>query len=218
MRARALFESGPPPGLTTLAGSEPCASSKVVALDGQPTQCATYRAPQRSVESVFQHYRKLAESQSPQDMPYLEAVQPGGATLVWVDGAGQRRGVIVQEDLLGGARYQLLWSPAPSGERSGGRMPLGLDPPSGCQVVSSALEGSGGTCLLVASGDAPSVAGRFAQTLRRAGFQLETELPEGSQRVAFSFRSPTHAGVLVAAADGGGRVRVSLSIHSAVAH
>lgn len=211
VRARSWLE-GPPANLPALPGSEALGSSSQISLDGRATQCAAYRT-RGSVDSVLRHFRALAEKQTQPEAPYLEAVQPGGATLVWVDSGNQRRGVIIEEDVRGGARYKLLWGPPPSstpGQRPS--LPLGLTPPVGCDVVSSALSADGGTSLLTATGEPSTVARRFVGPLRQAGFNLDTELPETPRRVAFSFRSPTHAGLLVAAADRGGQVRVSLSI------
>lgn len=216
VRARSWLD-GPPANLPALAGSEALGSSAQISLDGRATQCAAYRT-RDGVNSVLRHFRALAEKQTQPETPYLEAVQPGGATLVWVDSGNQRRGVIIEEDVRGGARYTLLWGPPPSSTPGQQRptLPLGLTPPSGCDVVSSALSAHGGTSLLAATGEPSSVARRFVGPLRQAGFTLDTELPETPRRVAFSFRSPTHAGLLVAAAGRGGQVRVSLSIQPAL--
>jgi hypothetical protein len=213
VRARSLLD-GPPANLAPLPGSELSGTSTQLSLDGQTTRCATYDAPGRTVQSLLEHFRELAASQTPDDSPYLEAVQPGGATLVWVDSGLQRRGVILDEGPQGDARYRLLWSgpPTPDAKPS---LPLGIAPPVGCDVVTSALSPDGGTALLATVGEPSTAAHRVARSLEASGFTLETELPEDPRRVAFSFRSPTHAGLCVAAAGERGQVRVSLSLRPA---
>lgn len=207
-------------GLQPLPGSE--ARHSTVLVDGLPTRvsdCTTSAL----AGVVLDTYARLAGAESlTTNAPYLVQETPGGGAVVWSTADGRRRAVILDADPLGGTRYRLLETVAPSSGAPAHRLlPLGMACPQGMDAfLSVERPGGGGYALLSSYGPVATTAERCLEALSRVGMTIDPatrallDQSQGGQVTLPLEDGPGggRRGVLVVTPDGQGGARASISI------
>ncbi|MCO5168578.1 MAG: hypothetical protein M9894_19740 [Planctomycetes bacterium] len=207
---------GRPGGLAPLPGSE--ATHTTVLVDGQPTRvsdCWLATPP----AGVLARYEALAAAESrASGAPYVkqEEAALGGGVLVWRAPDGRRRAVFVEADALGRSRYRLLEADPPRAPTR--RLPRGLEPPPGVEVVLS-LErpGGGGFALVRSPAPVPAAADALLRALARDGLTAEPAalallIAEGTVSLPLQGADGAARGLLTVGPDGQGGARASLTL------
>lgn len=205
-----------PSGLPPLEGSE--AVHSTVLVDGQPTNVSDCSSPS-APGMILARYEAIAQAESgAREAPYLlQTDETGGGALVWTAPDGTRRAVLANRDALGGTRYKLIEAPPPSREVRR-KLPGGVEPPTGAEVVLSVERPGGGGFAMMKVGASPVVAAdRCLTALAAQGLT-----PDPTARAVLTGEGPITLplvdatggtrGVLVVAADEAGGARASLTL------